>query len=142
MLLRNQELYQELLLVDVAKNERVRRFQNPSDTTKTNGIFFEHENCLYGLGASNSKLFLIAGDKLIAHDQSWSAQLVESNNENKFSIHHGNTLVLEILYRPIYSSGYIANEDDECLDGFRWIHAVLTTPERQAKLIQMSKRDG
>ena len=142
MLLQNQNQCRDLLRIDITSNLRQRgRLDDGANVTPA-GMFFEHENELFGLGASDSKLYLILNDQLWLSDDSIETALSKIGDRNNFDVLQNSRNIYTIEYTPITSSGFIPNEDDECLDGFLWIHNILSSPERRALLTGKSTNVG
>lgn len=131
MLLRNQDLYDEFLEVDIVGGVR-RRFRIRDDEEEpTNGMFFEHDGSLFGLGTNQGSLFVLLEGRLLRYDAGIETQLEESGETRAFAAYHNSELLYSATYTAIKASGWIPNEDDECLDGLLWIHNVLANPDRQ-----------
>jgi len=142
MLLRNQDRYLELLHVDVVRDVRERREVHDKNIS-CDGFFFEHEGSLFALGAESGAIYLILNGTLLKHDDSTiETQLEEAADCNTFAATQHSRTLCSVTYKPIKASGWIANEDDECLDGFLWMHNVLHNPERRSLMITNAEKYG
>ena len=142
MLLRNQNRYLDLLHVNVARDVRERR-EAVDKNIACDGFFFEHDEILFALGAEAGEIYIILNGKLLKHDASTlQTQLDESRDSNTFTATQHSETLCRVTYTPIKASGWIPNEDDECLDGFLWMHNVLHNPERRSLMIANADKDG
>jgi len=142
MLLRNQDRFLDMLHVDVVRDTRERR--EVTDTSVAcSGFFFEHDDSLFALGAEDGVIYVILNGTLLRHDDNTlQTQLNKSPDSNTFTAIHRSRTLFSVTYRPIKASSWTPNEDDECLDGFLWIHNVLQNPERCSQMIANAERDG
>ncbi len=141
MLLRNQDHYRDLLDIDVVRDIRQRLRIGENEKMSCHGVFFEHDDGLFGLGAESGAIFVIVNGKLLKYDDNVETQLEDSPGDNTFSVLQDSRPLITITYRPIKASGWIPNEDDECLDGFLWMHNVLRDEERRDLLIRNQHND-
>ncbi len=142
MLLRNQDRYLDLLHVDVARDVRERR-EAVDKNIACNGFFFEHDDNLFALGAEAGEIYVILNGKLMKHDaNTLHTQLDESPDSNTFTVTQHSETLCRVTYTPTKASGWTPNEDDECLDGFLWMHNVLLNPERRSIMITNATKDG
>ena len=142
MLLRNQDRYLDILHVNVARDSRERR-EAVDKNIPCDGFFFEHENNLFALGAEAGEIYVILNGKLLKHDDNTlQTQLQESPDCNTFTATHRSRTLCRVTYTPIKASGWTPNEDDECLDGFLWMHNVLQNPDRRTLMIANAEKDG
>jgi hypothetical protein len=134
MLLRNIDRYLDGWHIDVLRDVRERHKLSNDDCC--DGSFFEHNGSLFGLGTDSGELYVIAGGRLLKfNDQKLRTELRVSLDGNVFTLIADSLPILEVSYKPMKASGWIPNEDDECLDGFLWMHNVLQNPERRATII-------
>ncbi len=141
MMLRNQNRYLDLLHVDVVRHTRERREATDKSIT-CDGFFFEHGNRFYALGSEGGSMYVILNGKLLLYDARLQTHLVESPECNTFTASHRSRTVCRVTYSPVRASGWIPNEDDECLDGFLWLHNVLQDPERRSLMIRNKEQHG
>jgi hypothetical protein len=94
-------------------------------------MFFECNNSLFGLGAENGSLYIMISEQIIRYETSLFTLLNETGETRNFQAFIGKNLLYQTTYKFIPASGWIPNEDDECLDGFLWIHNVIRSPERR-----------
>lgn len=140
MLLRNQDQYRDLLQIDVTTDVRQRIRLGKGDQCATDGSFFEQFATLFGLGVESGELYVILSGRLFLWGATLTTQLQQSPDQNTFTAIRDSQKLCTVRYTPIKASGWIPNEDDECLDGFLWIHNVLCSPERRAILIANDNR--
>ena len=141
MLLRNLDCFRDLLDVDVVRDTRDRRESNGNEDV-TGGFFFEHENSLFALGVESSDIYVILNGTLLKVDSTLQTHLTESLDGNTFMATHRFGTLCCVYYKPVKASGLIPNEDDECLDGFLWMHKVLRSPERLSQLLSIASPKG
>jgi len=141
MLLRNQDRYFDMLQVDVAIDTR-ERGEAAEPGIACDGFFFEHDDKLFALGAEAGEIYVILDGNLIKFDaRTFRTQLDESADCSTFTATQHFRTLCRVTYKSIKASGWIPNEDDECLDGFLWIHNVLQNPERLSLMIANTQRD-
>lgn len=142
MLLRNQDRYLDLLHVDVASDVRERR-EAVGKSTACDGFFFEHNGCLFALGAEAGELYVILNGELLNYDASTlQTRLDISPDANTFSATQRSETLCRVTYTPVMASGWVPMEDDECTDGFLWMHNVLRDPVRRSIIVMNAAKSG
>ena len=142
MLLRNQEIYLDALQIDVARDVRERQRLNSDNNASCDGCFFEHNGSLFVLGAESGAMYVILNGQLRKYDDTLETQLVASPECNTFTATQDSRELCRVEYTPQRASRCVPNEDDECIDGFLWMHNVLRSPERRSILIANEGNDG
>lgn len=93
------------------------------------------------MGVDAETVILVVDDQLLAHGPTLAVKLDHSQGRNVFAVTQASQIVCQIEYEPIRASGWIPNEDDECVDGFLWIANVFNDPKRIEIMIANSRKD-
>ena len=142
MLLRNQDTYLDLLQIDVARDVWERRQMTSDSKSACKGCFFEHGGSFFGLGVDFGRMYVILNGQLLRYDDTLETKRLESVDFTTFSVTQDSVDLCRVEYTPWNASGWIPNEDDECVDGFLWLHNVLRNPERRSIMFASEASEG
>ncbi|MEO0377610.1 MAG: hypothetical protein AAF329_24015 [Cyanobacteria bacterium P01_A01_bin.17] len=141
MLLRNQDLHREILQIGVVRNSRERFRGLDNEDNSCDGFFFGHDGRLFGLGAESGAIFIILNGQLVKYDATLETQLAERPHHNISTVYQSARRLCVVTYKPVKASGWIPNEDDECLDGFLWMHNILRSAARRIVIVSNQSND-
>jgi hypothetical protein len=132
MLLRNLERHREMLDVRNA-GQWHRRGLEPKDQTQSNGFFFDHGGATFGLGVSGGEILVLLRDQLVPYGSGLETQIRDEGESRIFVAAYNAAPLVRVTYRPPvpFSTPYYSMEDED-VDGFLWIHNVLSNYERRA----------
>ena len=136
MLLRNTERYREVLEVGIGRQPHRRILTERELDIATNGFFFDHSDTVFGIGVSQGALFILLQGRLVPYGPEFTTQLDENGESRVFTASRDTlTLVCETYSprRPFWN--FLAMEDED-VDGFLWMHNVLSSAERRAILVE------
>lgn len=132
MLLRNHERYQEVL--DVSNGGQWhRRVLEPKDPTPSNGFFFDHGGETFGLGVAGGEILVLLCGQLVPYGSAFQTQIRDEGERRIFIATCNAVPLVHVAYRPHlpFSTPFHTAENED-VDGFLWIHNVLSSDERRA----------
>src|SRR5262245_21214040 len=134
MLLRNTERYCEVLEVGIDRKLYRRVLTERELDITTNGFFFDHSDTVFGIGVSQGALFILLQGRVLPYGPEFTTQLEDKGESRVFTARRDTfTLVCE-TYSPRQPFWNFFAMEDEDVDGFLWMHNVLSSAERRAIL--------
>jgi hypothetical protein len=135
MLLRNDDHYREVLEVDVDREPCRRVLTEREVDTPTSGFFFDHEATTFGLVVCRGAIFVLLQNVLIPYEPDLTTQIEEIGERRVFSVSHESETLVRVEYLPMKPFWNFFPIEDEDVDGFLWIHNVLSNSERRVILV-------
>ncbi len=134
MLLRNNERFLEVLEV----GELRRRVLTDSERDiPTQGFFFDHEGTTYGLGVSpRGAILVLLGNRIAVYGPGFATQIQEDGECRVFTASQDGVMLVKVTYSPNKPFWNFYPVDDEDVDGFLWVHNVLSSAERRAIFVK------
>jgi len=108
----------------------------PEKDIPTNGFFFDHDAATFGLGVSQGTIFVLLRDRLLTYRPELQTQNQVSEEGRIFTVNDNGVTIVQIAYMPAKPFWNFFYMEDEDVDGFLWIHNVLSSSERRAILIE------
>lgn len=136
MLLRNAERYREVLEVNIDQESRRRDLTEREIDTPTNGFFFDHNATTFGLGASQGTIYVLLQNRLVPYGPGFTTQMQEDGERRVFTANREAETLFRVTYSPMKPFWNFFAMEDEDVDGFLWIHNVLSSAERRTILVE------
>jgi len=136
MLLRNKERYREVLEVDTDRESARRVLTECEVDIPTNGFFFDHDAKTFGLGVSRGTIFVLVQDRLVPYGPGFTTQIQEDGERRVFTADREAETLVRVTYSPMKPFWNFFAMEDEDVDGFLWIHNVLSSAERRTILVE------
>jgi hypothetical protein len=132
MLLRNLERYLEVL--DTGNGGQWhRRVLESNDQIRSNGFFFDHAGATFGLGVLDGEILVLLRDQLVSYGSGFATEIRDDGECRVFvAAHNAEPLVCVTYHSPLPFSTPFFSLEAEDVDGFLWIHNVLSSDERRA----------
>jgi hypothetical protein len=135
MLLRNKERYAEVLEVGIDRESRRRVLTRCEVDIPTSGFFFDLYATTFGLAVSQGALFVLLQNRLVPFGPGFKTQMEVNGEYRVFTASRDAEVLVRVKYLPAKPFWNFFPMEDEDVDGFLWIHNVLSSAERQRIMI-------
>ncbi len=136
MLLRNVERYLEVLQVGVDQKSCRRILFDDERGMATHRFFFDHDSATFGLGVSRGAVCLLLASRVVPYGPGISTRIQQDGESRIFTASQDGVTLANVTYLPGKPFRNLFPMDDEDVDGFLWIHNVLSSAERRAVFIK------
>jgi hypothetical protein len=131
MVLRNLELYRDLIRVGAGEFSIERVAEADTGELRSNGTFWDIDGYLFGLGVQGGVIVLLLGDQLVEATFAVTVQVVDVGSRRIFSAFEEGRRLCTVEYEPKKPHWNFFAMNDEDVDGFVWMNNVLASPERK-----------
>ena len=136
MLLRNIERYLEVLEIGVGQELPRRSLTDSERDIPTQGFFFDYGGTTFGLGVSRGAILVLLRNQLVVYGPGFATQIQEDGECRVFTASQDGAALVNVTYSPNKPFWNFFSMVDEDVDGFLWLHNVLSSAERRAIIVE------
>ena len=130
MILRNTEKYLDLIEFSLSNCQARRLDREEGQHADTNGFFCELAGNLFGLGASEGKIYVIIEGQAFSHED-LTTSCTQHGEESEFIAKSGASTLCSVIYKSEKTYWNFFPMEDEDVDQLLLIHNILSSSERR-----------